>query len=172
MEVDVAATRNTGPTTVHTLDVRLSVLESRYETIDEKLDRLLEASGQGHPPTPKRARPKSPADDSGEDVPVRKGVWGVLPGTGKEIAIALSALTTVISSLMAVYYAATAGPAAYQGANQAVEDAVEQAEAVPVAAPVVRVMPVPVPHPVPVPTPAPPEPEPVTRPDDLLPQEM
>jgi hypothetical protein len=152
------------------IDIRLSVLEDRYKTIDKKLDQVIEGiSGQGHPPTPRgkgRARAK---DDDSEDAPPRKGVWGILPGTGKEIAIALSAITTVAASLMAMYYAAIAGPAAYQGAHQAVGEAVEQAEAVPVAAPVV--IPHPVPVPVPVPTPAPLEPEPAAKPDDLLPQE-
>lgn len=156
---------------VHEIDVRLSVLEDRYKRIDAKLDKLLDGiSGQGAPPTPK-GRGKSKDDDSDEESPAKRGAWGLMPGTGKEVAIALSALVTTASSLMAMYYAIAAGDAAYDGANQAVEDAVEQGDAVPIAAPVVIPHPVPVPHPVPAPT-AEPEPEPVTRPDDLLPQEM
>jgi hypothetical protein len=170
MEVPVAVSRNTPSSMgqqVHDLDIRVSLMEDRYKRIDAKLDKLLDGiSGQGAPPTPKsRARTK---DDDSEDAPAKRGAWGILPGTGKEVAIALSALVATASSLMASYYAFQSGNAAYDGAQQAVEDAVEQAEAVPVAAPVV----VPIPHPVPMPVPPPPvaEPEPVMRPDDLLDQ--
>jgi hypothetical protein len=169
MEVPVAVSRNTPSSMgqqVHDLDIRVSLMEDRYKRIDAKLDKLLDGiSGQGAPPTPKsRARTK---DDDSEDAPAKRGAWGLLPGTGKEVAIALSALVTTASSLMAMYYAIAAGDAAYDGANQAVEDAVEQAEAVPVAAPVV------IPHPVPVPVPVPtaaPEPAPPVV-NDLLEQD-
>lgn len=170
----MAVQRNTGPTTLHDLELRVLALEINTKnqhdaemlairTIADEVKGLREdLSGHGAPPVPKNP----PAEDA------KPGRWpialSIAPGTAVEVAKIAAIVVPILAGVWgASYSGASAGGAS--GASGAVEDAVQAGEAVPVAAPVVRVMPVPIPHPVPVPAPPPPEPEPPVV-DDLLPQ--
>jgi len=140
---------------LHAVDKRLATLEAVSEERHEALlaaiaDLRKDLSDQGRTPEPTDRAPAPPPR-----------TFGLLPGTGRELAIAAVSIVTLLGGVGGISFLG-AQSGGNTGAATAVETAVERAEAVPIAAPVTRVVPVPVPVPVPV------EPEPPVVEDDLM----
>lgn len=148
------------PPTPKDLAERIAVLETTVELgfkhLGERLDKIAEdLSDQGRTPPPADRSPPVPAPAFRVQFPS--------PATLVELGKVVGLLLPFLAAVWGVTYTA-AQSGGSDGATQAVEEAVEHGEAVPVAMPpTIRV----VPHPVPVVAPT--EPEPPVVNDDLMP---
>lgn len=141
---------------VHALDIRLSVLETMSQA---RHDALIAASQARHDTLIAAfSELRGDLSDQGKaplERPAKPRLFGLVPGSGREIAIALTGLGAVLAGMGGVsWFGAQSGGA--NGAHTAVDNAVEQGAAVPIATPpTLRVLPVPQVVPVPMPMPPP-----------------